>query len=475
MDTEKPPNSQVSTPVDDDRHSGSVDEAEVFVTGQGGINFRTVGWVRASMFFTKMTFATGVLAIPAALYVLGAVAGAIFIVFWGAVNTYCALIQGRFKLKYPSVHTVPDCAHTAALELGWSKRTALVVREISEFFYLFTWVLVSGVVILGLTIALNAVSKHATCTVTFGFVAYVFVTTLASIPKIHQLGWITWAGFISMVTAVMIVVIAVTLRDRPAAAPQTGPFDLGFSAIPPMGTTFAAAWSASGAIFASSANTSGFVPVISEMRRPQDYHKSVYCCMAWITSSYLAFSLVVYAYCGKWVSAVALGSAGPTIKIIAYAIAIPGLSAGCVIAIHVAAKSFFVRFLRNTTHLTHRTKTHWAVWLSCTYGVGAVGWIICEAIPFYGNLTSLVGGVGFGYLGICVPAVLWMVLNPGYRTGSLKQSFQWYAHAALLVVGLFVVIGGAYANIVSIKAQFDAKAVGSAFSCADNSLTIAGG
>lgn len=129
---------------------------------------------------------------------------------------------------------------------------------------------------LGLSIALNAVSRHATCSVAFGFVAYFVIASVASVRKIQHLGSVTWVGFGSMVTAILIVVIAVTIPDRPAAAPKTGDFELGFSAFPPAGTTFASAWAASLAIYASSANTSGFVPVISEMRVPRDFSKSLY-------------------------------------------------------------------------------------------------------------------------------------------------------------------------------------------------------
>jgi hypothetical protein len=57
-----------------------------------------------------MTFAAGVLSIPSALYTLGAVAGAIFILFWGLLNTYMAYLQGMFKMAHPSVHTVSDAA-----------------------------------------------------------------------------------------------------------------------------------------------------------------------------------------------------------------------------------------------------------------------------------------------------------------------------------------------------------------------------
>ncbi|KAH8663557.1 transmembrane amino acid transporter protein-domain-containing protein [Tricladium varicosporioides] len=347
------------TPVTDNSSEGSAKagEVEVFSAGADGVEFRTVGWIRAAMFFTKMTFAAGVLSIPSALYTLGAVLGALFILFWGVLNTYMAFLQGQFKIIHPSVHTVADAAHIITLQFSnGNKKCGGFAREVTEFIYIITCIICAGVSTLGLSIAFNAVSKHATCSVIFGFVAYFIISSVASIRKIHQLGWITWLGFGSIVTAIMIVVIAATITDRPAAAPQTGDFELGFSARPPIGTTFAGAFAASLAIFSSSANTSGFVPVISEMRRPQDYFKSLYACMTWITSSYLALALAVYAYCGKWVASPALGSAGPTIMIISYAVAIPGLIAGAMICVHVAAKSLFVRILRNTPIISLPTR-----------------------------------------------------------------------------------------------------------------------
>lgn len=116
-----------------------------------------------------------------------------------------------------------------------------------------------GLAVLALTTALNAISHHGTCTVAFSVVAYIIITIFGSVRKIHSLGWVLWVGFVSIVSAVMIIVIAVTIPDRPAAAPKSGPFELGFGAVPPPGTTFATAWAASIAVYASSANTSGYV------------------------------------------------------------------------------------------------------------------------------------------------------------------------------------------------------------------------
>lgn len=331
---------------------------------------------------------------------------------------------------------------------------------------------------LGLSVALNAVSKHATCSVVFGFVSFFVVSSVASIQRIHKLRWLTWIGFGSILIAILVVVIAVTIPERPAAAPQTGDFDLGFLALPPKETTFVTAWAASLAIFSSSANTSGFVPVISEMKQPNDFFKSLYTSMAWVTSAYLSLALTVYAYCGKWVASPALGSAGPTIKIIAYAIAIPGMIVGAMILVHVAAKSLFVKLLRGTKHLSANTKTHWAVWLSCTYGVGLVGWILSEAVPIFSSLVSLIGALGFGPLGICLPSILWFSLERTTQVDRTQRSglMIWasrFFHFLVFLLGLLVTIGGTYASVVSINNRFKSGSVGRSFECADNSGTIA--
>lgn len=164
--------------------------------------------------------------------------------------------------------------------------------------------------------------------------------------------------------------------------------------------------------------------------------------MTWVHTSYVAIGLTVFAYCGKWVASPALGSAGPTIKIVSYGVAIPGLIAGAMVCIHISAKSLFVRILRGTTHLTSNSKTHWIVWLSCTYGTGLLGWILSEAIPFFGSLVSLIGAVGFSPLGVCLPTILWFSMHPGAMKGPLKMKAAWLLHICLFVLGLFMCFAG---------------------------------
>jgi hypothetical protein len=193
-----------------------------------------------------------------------------------------------------------------------------VFRELTGGLFVIAYLLCTGSGILGVSIGLNALSDHAACTVWWSFLAAAFIIATASIRKFHKIGWVSWVGFISVYVAVFIVVIGVTQRDRPAAAPQTGPYDLGWRAIGE--SNFAAGMTASATIFISTAGTSAFLPVISEMREPKHYKRAVYTAMSVVNASYLTFALVVYRWCGKYVANPSLGSAGPTIKKVAYGI-----------------------------------------------------------------------------------------------------------------------------------------------------------
>ena len=158
-----------------------------------------------------------------------------------------------------------------------------------------------------------------------------------------------------------LISVAVTLVDRPAAAPQTGPFDLGYHVIG--SPNFIDGISASANIFVSSAGASHFIPIMAEMKNPKDYKKSIYTGMGVVQSSYLTFGLVVYAYCGQWVASPSLGSAGQTVKMVSYGIALIGLLASAVVYLHIASKYLFVRILRDSPHLQSNSVFHWTVWL----------------------------------------------------------------------------------------------------------------
>ena len=287
---------------DPERLEGIAEDFEVFKQTEDGVNFRTVGWPMATVIFLKTIFALGVLSIPAAMYTLGALGGALSVIAWQALNTYTAVLQGDFRNNHPRCHSIADMAGVVG---------GPIMKELTGALFIVAYVLLTGSGIVGVSIGINALSHHAACSVWWSVVATVFVALAASVRKFHQIGWLTWIGFASIFTAVFILVIAVTTRDRPAAAPQTGDYEFGFYAMAYPG--FAAGMVASCTIFVSGAGTSAMLPVISEMKNPRDYRKALFICMGIVTAAYLSFSLVVYRWCGKWVASPSLGVSLPII------------------------------------------------------------------------------------------------------------------------------------------------------------------
>jgi amino acid transporter len=181
---------------------------------------------------------------------------------------------------------------------------------------------------------------------------------MASIQTLNKVSILGWVGFVSVMSAILIITIAVGIQDRPVAAPQTGPWDKDIGVVNSAGTFLGGMGAVSTVVFSYS-GTPAFFNVIGEMRRPQDYNRALYTCQTVVTATYLTIGIVVYYYCGQYLTNPALGSAGTLIKKIAYGIALPGL---------------FV----SVTH----SFTHWAVWLGTVAGCVAISFILAEGESF---------------------------------------------------------------------------------------------
>ncbi|CRK25620.1 hypothetical protein BN1723_013632 [Verticillium longisporum] len=431
---------------------------EVFKKGEGTVDFRTVGWIHASVIFLKVIFATGVFSIPSAMFVLGALPGAINVLGWQFLNTYCAIIQGNFRNTHAGCHSIADMAYVVG---------GVWLREIVGVLFLVTYAIVAASGIFGSSVGLNALSSHAICTNWFMLVATIAVFVLASVRKFEKIAWLTWAGFLSVYIAVFIVVVGVTTRDRPAAAPQTGDFELGYHVFG--NPTFVTGITSVATIFCSGAGTSAFLPVISEMRKPRDYNKAVYLCMGIVTASYLTFSLVVYRYCGQWVASPSLGSAGDVVKKVAYGIGLIGLLVSACLYVHVAAKYMFVRILRNSEHLQKNSVVHWSVWFGCTGSMCVVSFLLASGIPIFNYLLALAGSLTFSPLALGLPGYLWVHDHQHYRRGRWWQALVYYLNWLMIVLAVFLTIGGTYGVVQNIINAYANGEIGGAFSCADNS------
>ncbi|KAL6916383.1 hypothetical protein ACHAPO_007433 [Fusarium lateritium] len=458
--------SENQAPEPTKHHSGednTVTNDAVFGTiTEDGPNYRNVGWLGTSVLMMKSQIGLGVLSIPASFDALGLIPGIICMLVIAVITTWSDLVVGKFKQRHPEVYGIDDAAGLVFGRIG---------KEFYGISYSLLTICIAGSAMLGISIALNSLSMHGTCTAVFVAVAMIVAFLTASIRTLDRVSWLAWVGLVTLVTSIFVVTIAVGIQDRPDLAPQDGVWKSDYKLFNT--PSFARAMSAIAAFIFAYCGTPVFFPIAAEMREPKHYKKSLILCQSVVTVVYIVVGIVVYYYCGTYVASPALGSAGKTIKKVSYGLALPGLIVSATLYTHVPAKYAFVRILRGSKHLSANTFTHWAVWLSCTFGMAVVAYVIASGIPVFGGLVSLVGALLGTLQCMQLFACLWIYDHWAEGKDKSQRTTRWTLMVGwcgfVIVLGTFLMIGGTYGSIKEIIDSYAVSGGSAAWSCADNS------
>jgi amino acid transporter len=139
----------------------------------------------------------------------------------------------------------------------------------------------------------------------------------------------------------LIVTVAVGIQDRPSAAPADAVWVSDYKIVG--SSSFTDAISAISTIVFAYAGTPAFFSIASEMRDPTHYNRALMLCQSVVTCFYIAIGIVIYYYCGSYVSSPALGSAGPIVKKVSYGFALPGLIVSTLLFVHVSTQTIHHR------------------------------------------------------------------------------------------------------------------------------------
>ncbi|KAL4931494.1 uncharacterized protein BDV17DRAFT_280056 [Aspergillus undulatus] len=388
-----------------------------------GPNFRNDGFVGTIILMMKTQIGL----------VLDMVPGIICLLAMAVITTWSGYIIGAFKLQHREVYSIDDAG---GIMFGLPGRVVL-----STAFCLY-YVFNSGSAILGISIGLNAVSTHATCTAVSVAVAAIVGFLMTSVRYTDHI----------LTLSVVIVTIAVGVQDRPAAAPRTeGP------------------WVSDWRVAGNPTFTEGierfqifFLPSRGRlMRDPRKYTTAMVCCQAGVTIIYPVIGCIVYCYCGSYVSSPALGSAGDFLQITTNLYSADFSS-------YIPAKFIFVHLLRGSRHLNSNTPTHWLTWLGCTFGLTLIAWIIASTIPVFDSLVSLIGAL----LGpvMCIQPMGAMGADTGKMSKKWMLLSTWSVF--LVILGSFLMVAGTYGSIRGILDSYAASGGSAAFSCKDNSNSV---
>lgn len=136
---------------------------------------------------------------------------------------------------------------------------------------------------LSMSIGFNALSLHGTCTAVFVAVSAIAGFLVASIRTLGKLTFVAWVGLAGILSSILVLTVAVGVQDRPASAPQDGPYvsDYHITNQP----KFAQAISAIASLILSYAGTPAYFQIISEMRDPRLFKRSLIVTQSIITAS----------------------------------------------------------------------------------------------------------------------------------------------------------------------------------------------
>ncbi|KAF3796925.1 hypothetical protein GCG54_00013100 [Colletotrichum gloeosporioides] len=472
----------------EDHHKITSEPVDVFTNEDGDVNFRGVSWPAAAVLVAKFQLGLGVLSLPKTFHTLGFFPGILCFIILSTMTTASGYISGNARLYYPQIYSVADVA-----EMLFGKKT----RELVGFLFYLYLALTAGAGMLASSVALNALSGHGACTMVFVAVAAAVAFLIGGgFRSLDKIAWVSWAGFGCIFVAIWTTAIACLVQNRPAAAPQTGTIDLDIRIFPD--TTFSHAMSAiSNQLFAVGASGVCF-SIAAEMKEPKQFGRALLWGQGIVIATCIAIASIVYSQVGQYLASPALGSAGPLIKKVAYGIGLPGLLVTAILYSHTAGKYWFVRILRGTRHLQTSTAKHWLVWGGSMFVTVVFGFIIVGVVPFFSDFLSLVGSLVNPVFTHIIPGFMvlfyvakkptmvgldgthahehssstgkhWLLEANDAAKSSMKDTMLVVGSWSMIVIGVFITVGGTYATVLTIKEGYDNGSIGGVFSCADNS------
>jgi len=438
---------------------------------------------QAVIIFVTNEVGIGMLSLPSALSVLGVFPGILCIIFMGLLSLYTAYNLVQYWRIYPYMLNIVD--YGRVLGGPW-------LEAVFAVGFLINMALISASAVVTISIGLNTVSDHATCTVVFTLVAALAMWALCVPHSMRFVSWASWPCTISILATVLIVVI--TLGVQGPRNPEL-PRNLQVIGSP----TFTQAVSAFLNIAFAYTGNQAFPTVLAEMENPsRDFPRAIAIEKCITTTIYTVVAIAVYSLSGEQVASPAIGSLQDTMAKFSYGVAFIGLLGTGLIFGMTSARYLHVFFLRHINLIQRKKtserhgsvvsdpelgrssslampetskKTDWAVWIFSVTLFWVVVWIIANAIPVFNSLLNISSSLLLSWFTWGVTVLFWFHLNWKGKWRSSKKKLATAAfNVFIMVLVLFMMVPGMYASIKTLLAVFNDpnQKVNGAFTCADN-------
>lgn len=390
------------------QHAGEIDALP-----NGEVNYKSMSWWHVGMLMIAETISLGILSLPYSVAQLGLIPGIIFIFLLGLLATYSGYVIGQFKLRHPTVHSMADAGYILFGRFGY---------------HLFCWAALLGFIfimaahILTFAVAMNVLTGHGACTILWAVIGFV-ISVVLSLPRtLKNVAYFSIVSFISIITAILIVMISIGIS--PPTADGLPPTD--FHLIAPSYTlapTFLAILNICIAFMGNVA----FFGFISELREPRDFPKSLALLQSVSITFYIVVGTLIYHFIGtERIVSPALGAASPMIQKIAYGVAMPTIIVAGVINAHVAIKQVYVQLwsniMKQSDVISQKSFKAIGSWVGIVVAQWVVALVLALAIPVFHEMLGLISALFGSWFTYGVSGMFWMSMNQEKIFGRVMQA-----------------------------------------------------
>ncbi|KAI8583521.1 hypothetical protein K450DRAFT_221572 [Umbelopsis ramanniana AG] len=425
------------------------------------IKLRTMSWKKTAAVLFGEYVCLAIMSFPASFMALGMVGGIIATLGIGVITLYTSMTLWKFQMKHPECRDICDIGY----KLFGNSRIAY---ELTTF-----GLLANNLMILGLHTSTGAkvfstLTDSQQCNIIWAVVTMV-ICILLSLPRtLTQVSFQSVISAILMFTSVMLCMVFAGIEDEPAGYVEGTVVKA--SALAPPGTTFVAGFNAILNITYTFIGQICYPSFIAEMENPADFPKALYACTVAEFILFTVPGIVIYYYMGQYTVAPAFAGLQPLYKKIAFTMALPTIIVIGVIYANITAKYLFNRIYRNSHHRYSNTWQGWSMWVALIVIIWILGFIIGEAVPFFGDLLSLISSLFDSFFGLIFWGYAYLVLNKGNWFTTKKQTFWTILNILIIIIGIIVFGVGTYTSIQSILNDYAVGAVRYPFTCASSAI-----
>ncbi|KAH7145399.1 transmembrane amino acid transporter protein-domain-containing protein [Dactylonectria estremocensis] len=439
--------------------AGSIEKGNIF--SQGGKNYRTLGrWDTILVLFMNQ-LGLGILSLPASLKVLGIVPGVIAIIGIGLISWYAAHLLLQFYRKHP--HVVSIVEMTRIVGGPWFEAIAGVVMMIQVVF-------ISASAVVTLSVALNTISSHATCTVVFILVACIACFIL-SLPRTMK--FVSMSGIPNAVGVVAACVIA--LVSLAVSGPATAPVGWVKEIVIIGNPSFRDGLNACLRIVFAYGGNFTFVSYMAEMIDPA---RDFGFCLTFLEISstvfYLVIAVVLYCLAGDLTTSPVLGAASTIPAKVASGIILPAVVATALSIGHTGCKYMYVAAMRKMgaiSQVTDNSVKSWATWSICVTIFWIVIFTISNVIPIFDSVLSITAATTIPWFTYFLAATFWFHSNWNCLFENWKKTSLAVLNAFFIIMSFFLNAAGIWAAVTELLDLFETgDGIGGVFDCGNNAL-----